>query len=195
MTFHSDSNLVAAVALIAIVGAFIVFFVQGSYCGVKKALLASSIFIGVYLTALVTVSLATPQKVVNVGESYCVDIWCIGIEKVTVTPQASQTVYRVDMRIFSDANRVMVSAGNAVPYLVDERGRRFPLLQDPSPAPFGATLTPGQSVRTSLIFATAPDARQLFLKADTGGGVPFWVRLYFGSDDSLLHKPTLLRVV
>lgn len=195
MIYHSDSNLGAAVAFIAILVVFIVFFVWGSYRGLAKALLASVAWLSIYLASLVTVSLVTPQNVVNVGESYCVDIRCLGIEKVSATTQASQTVYKLDVRIFSDANRVNVSAGNAVPYSVDERGRRFPLLQSAWPIPFSTSLSPGQSVRTSLTFATASDVKKLFLKADTGGGPPFWVRLYFGSDDSLLHKPTLLRVV
>jgi hypothetical protein len=61
--------------------------------------------------------------------------------------------------------------------------------------PFDVPLNPGQSVSTSLTFTTKADARQLFLTGDTGREPPFWVRLYFGNDDSLLHKRTLLRVV
>ena len=79
--------------------------------------------------------------------------------------------------------------------LVDERGRRFPLVQDLSVIPFDVSLDPGQLVKTSLTFVAAADARQLFLTGDTGGAPPFWVRLYLGSDDSLLYKRTLLRVL
>ena len=109
--------------------------------------------------------------------------------------QGSEIAYKVDVRIFSDANRVQTSAKGVSLYLVDERGRRFPLVRDPSVIPFDVALDPGQSVNTSLTFVAAGDARQLFLTGDTQGEPPFWVKLYFGSDDSLLHKRTLLRVL
>ena len=144
------------------------------------------------------VSLLTPQKIVNIGEGYCVDIRCIGIDKVNPTPRGQELVYKVDVHIFSDANRVKVSAKGGHLYLQDEHGRRFPMekVVDPSVIPFDVTLNPGQAVKTSLTFVVAADAHQLFLRGDSGDRpVPFWVRLYFGSDDSLLHKPTLLRVL
>jgi hypothetical protein len=79
---------------------------------------------------------------------------------VTPKPFGQETVYKVDVRIFSDV-----------------------------------TLEPGQSVTTSLTFVAAADARQLFLTGNTRSEPPFWVRLYFGSGDSLLRKRTLLRVL
>jgi hypothetical protein len=160
-----------------------------------KTLLACAALVATYTLAVIAVSLWTPQKIVRVGDSYCVDVWCIGIDAVTPKPFGQETVYKVYVRIFSDANRVRTSAKGASLYLVDERRRRFPLVKDPSVIPFDVTLEPGQSVTTSLTFVAAADARQLFLTGDTRSEPPFWVRLYFGSDDSLLHKRTLLRVL
>jgi hypothetical protein len=160
-----------------------------------KTLLASAALVAIYTLAVIAVSLRTPQKVVSAGDSYCVDIWCIGIDGVSQKPFGQEIVYKVDVRIFSDANSVETSAKGVSLYLVDERGRRFPLVKDPSVIPFDVTLYPGQSVKTSLTFVAAADAGQLFLTGDTHREPPFWVRLYFGSDDSLLHKRTLLRVL
>jgi hypothetical protein len=201
MVTHSDSNLGAAVALVVVLGVVILvlvsvaLIVSGKPRRAVKTLLASAALAAIYTAAVIAVSLRTPQKIVNAGDSYCVDIWCIGIDGVSPKPLGQEIVYKVDVRIFSDANRVKTSAKGASLYLLDERGRRFPLVKDPSAIPFDVTLDPGQSVKTSLTFVAAADARQLFLTGDARAEPPFWVRLYFGSDDSLLHKRTLLRVL
>jgi hypothetical protein len=201
VVIHSDSNLGATVALVVVSGAVILalasaaLIASGKSRRAVKTLLASAALVATYTLAVMAVSLRTPQTIVRAGDSYCVDVWCIGIDGVTPKPFGQETVYKVDVRIFSDANRVKTSAKGASLYLVDERGRRFPLVKDSSVIPFDVTLEPGQSVTTSLTFVAAADARQLFLTGDTRGEPPFWARLYFGSDDSLLHKRTLLRVL
>jgi hypothetical protein len=199
MVIHSDSNLGAALALAVVFGAFtmvpmsVALYASGKSRRALKTLLASAALLATYAVAVMAVSLCAPQKIVNVGDSYCVDIWCIGVAGVSPKPLGQQTVYKVDVRIFSDGGTT--SAKGASLYLVDERGRRFPLVNDSAAIPFDVTLNPGQSINTSLTFVTAADARQLFLTGDTQREPPFWVRLYFGSDDSLLHKRTLLRVL
>jgi hypothetical protein len=201
VVIHSDSNLGAAVALMVVLGAAIMvlasaaLIASGKSRRAVKTLLASAALVAIYTLAVIAVSLWTPQKIVSAGESYCVDIWCIEIDGVSPKPLGQEIVYKVDVRIFSDANRVKTSAKGESLYLLDERGRRFPLVKDPAAIPFDVTLDPGQSVKTSLTFVAAADARQLFLTGDAGREPPFWVRLYFGSDDSLLHKRTLLRVL
>jgi hypothetical protein len=69
---------------------------------------------------------------VNNGDSYCADIWCIGIDKVTAIPRGGETIYKLAVHIFSDANRVATNAKGASLYLFDEKGRRFPLVYDAS---------------------------------------------------------------
>jgi hypothetical protein len=201
VVIHSDSSPGAAVALGVVLGAVIlvlasaVLIASGKSRWAVRTLLACAALVATYTLAVIAVSMRTPQKIVRVGDSYCVDVWRIGIDGVSPKPFGQETVYKVDVRIFSDANHVKASARGASLYLVDDRGRRFPLVKDPSVIPFDVTLEPGQSVKTSLTFVAAADARQLFLTGDTGGEPPFWARLYFGSDDSLLHKRTLLRVL
>ena len=80
-------------------------------------------------------------KVLLVGDSYCMDIWCISIESVNTMPRGAEIVYKVDVRIFSDANTVKTSARGASVYLLDERGRRFELTNDPSVIPIDAPLS------------------------------------------------------
>jgi hypothetical protein len=146
-----------------------------------------------YTALTIIVSLLAPRKIVNPGQSYCVDIWCISVQNVTRTPLGQDTVYKADLRIFSDADTVKTSAKGQLLYLVDEHGRRYPLIADPSVPPCDTELSPGQSVNTSLTFITAADAQQLFLKGD---GPSLWIKKFFlGDDSALLHRPTLVRVL
>ena len=146
-----------------------------------------------YTALTILVSLLLPQKVVNPGQSYCVDSWCIGIQNVTRTALGQSVAYKADVRIFSDLNRGTTSAKGASLYLVDERGRRFPLVPDPALIPFDTELSPKQSVDTSLTFLVAADAQHLALQGD---GRALWITKFFIGDDSAwLHRPTLIRVL
>jgi hypothetical protein len=152
-----------------------------------------SIFALGYTALTIVVSLLLPQKVVNPGQSYCVDSWCIGIQNVTKTALGQTVAYKADVRIFSDLNSGITSAKGASLYLVDERGRRFPLVQDPSVIPFDTELSPKQSVDTSLTFLVAADAQHLALRGD---GPSLWIAKFFiGDDSAILHRPTLIRVL
>jgi hypothetical protein len=199
MVIHSDSFMgvilpfmvVLAVVVLVLTSAGLLAF--GKFRRMAKTLKALVGLVAVYVLALIGVSLLSPQKIGNAGQAYCMDIWCIGIEKVSPMPGTSEITYKVDVRIFSDANTVKTSGKGFSLFLVDERGRRFPMLKDPSVVPFDLSLDPGQSVNTSLTFVTPANARELFLTVDAP---VFWgARLCFACDGSLLHKPTLLRVL
>jgi len=200
MVIHSDSNLGAVLGFMIVFASFTAVSISAVLClsgRSRRALitfLASAAMIGTYTLAVIAASLLSPGKIVNIGDSYCEDLWCIGVTGVSHQPLGRETLYKLDVRIFSDANRVPTSAKGASLYLMDEHGRRFPLVDDRAAVPYYVTLNPGQSIRTSLTFVAAADARQLFLTGDAGPP-PFWGKLYFGSDDSLLHKRTLLRVL
>src|SRR5262245_44922581 len=206
MVLHSDSELGALLTLLVLFAGFValcasaVLLVSRKFRSSLNALLVSAAIVGFYVLAVLAVSILTPQTIVNIGDSYCMDIWCIGIDKVAAMPRGDEIVYKVDVRIFSDANSVETSAKGAAVYLLDDRGRRFELLNDPSVIPFDTPLAPRQSIRTTLTFAAAADSRQLFLPCGSHHigeepSVPFWVKLYFGSDAGFLHKQTMLRVL
>jgi hypothetical protein len=150
-----------------------------------------------YVAMTMAVSLLTPQAIVNPGQAYCNDNWCISIRSVTRTQLAHETVYRAEARIFSDVNSTVKTSGKGLSlYLLDEHNRRFPLFADRTVTPFDVELNPGQSVDTSLTFHTPADAQQLYLKVDWPGNrlVNVLVKFVIGNDRSLFHRPTLLRV-
>jgi hypothetical protein len=199
MVIHSDSFVgvmlpfVVALAVVVLVLTSAGMLAFGKFRRGAKALRALAGLVAGYVAILMAVSLLTPQKIGSPGQAYCKDIWCIGIERVNPMPVKNEIAYKVDVRIFSDVNTVKTSGKGFSLFLVDERGRRFQMVKDPSAIPFDLSLDPGQSVNTSLTFVTAADARELFLTVDSP---LFWgARLCFACDGSLLHKPTLLRVL
>jgi hypothetical protein len=199
MVIHSDLFVgvmlpfVVALAVVVLVLTSAGMLAFGKFRLMAKTLQALAGLVTVYVFALIGVSLLTPPKIGIAGQAYCMDIWCIGIEKVSPMPARNEITYKVDVHIFSDANTVRTSGKGFSLFLVDERGRRFPMLKDSSVIPFDLSLDPRQSVNTSLTFVTPADARELFLTVESP---IFWgARLCFACDGSLLHKPTLLRVL
>ena len=143
MVIHSDSvgmmlPFVVAFLVLTSVG----MLAQGKFRQGAKALRALAGLVAVYVVVVMAVSLLTPQKIGSAGQAYCMDIWCIGIEKVSPIPARNQIAYKVDVRIFSDAETVKTSGKGFSLFLVDERGRRFPMVKDPSVIPFDLSLDP-----------------------------------------------------
>jgi hypothetical protein len=181
----AGSALTLVVALMAVAGRE--FRLAGRIFGWWSA------FILAYTALTIVVSLLLPQKVVNPGQAYCVDSWCIRIQNVTRTSLGQNVTYKADVRIFSDLNTGTTGARGASLYVVDERGRRFPLVPDPAVVPFDTELSPKQSIDTSLTFLVAADAQHLSLRGDGPG---LWISKFFIGDDSAwLHRPTLIRVL
>jgi NAD(P)-dependent dehydrogenase (short-subunit alcohol dehydrogenase family) len=84
----------------------------------------------------------------NRGDSFCYDIWCIGVTSVTPSAETGNAVYKVDVHIFSDAGSGGKIHGKMNLFLVDDHGRRFPLLPDPSVTPFTRDLAPQEGIDT-----------------------------------------------
>jgi hypothetical protein len=154
---------------------------------------ASAGVFAAYMGAVVVISLLTPRTIVSIGDGYCYDIWCIGVQQVNAAPRGENVAYTVDLRIFSDANHVQTSREKDSLYVLDEQGRRFPLAQDASVIPLDVSVGPGESVYTSVTFLAPANARKLYLTADYS--IAPWVPLYLGSDISPFHRRTLLRLV
>lgn len=203
LTLHSDSGLGAMLGFFAVLLAVLMLLASAALCFGRKFREAGKLAgvalggLAVYALAVSAVSLLTPRTIVSIGDSYCFDNWCIGVQKVTASPQGGSVRYQALVRIFSDTDQETVSARGATVYLLDEQGRRFPLVADPSVTSFDGPIPPRQSVDTALTFLAAADARHLYLTGDGPGvGLPFlWVSLYLGSDTSLFHRRTLLRVL
>ena len=54
---------------------------------------------GSYMAALILVSLLSPAKVVSVGDSYCWDLWCVGVQQVNKSQQGQNILYTADVAL------------------------------------------------------------------------------------------------
>jgi hypothetical protein len=152
-----------------------------------------------YLGALTLTSLLTPATIVNIGDRYCMDIWCIGVNQVNAAQQGKDILYtaNVGISVFSShSHHFPAEQAQDFFYVVDDQGRRYPLLRDVSFGDTNVTVNPGESVASSVAFRAPQDARKLYLAGNDDGEVHLpWVYLYFGSDISLFHRHALLRIL
>jgi hypothetical protein len=150
-----------------------------------------------YFGGVVLVSLVTPRTIVSIGDSYCWDLWCVGIQNVNTTPQGQNILYTAEVSLFVDsatAQLELTDQPKQFPfYVMDEQRRRFPVLAHSTLGHATVTVKPGESVKSSLTFLAPVNEGSLYLTGDIGA--PLWVRLYFGSDLNPFHRRTLLRVV
>jgi hypothetical protein len=170
---------------------------DGNFRDAARAGQVCAVIMVPYLTALVLVSLLTPRTVVNIGDSYCYDLWCIGVNQVDATPRGRNIRYDVRVTAFVDSShthRLPVSEATSFFYMLDDQGRAYDLLRDASFIGADVTVQPGETVKSSFAFLARGDARKLYLVGSDYGWLP-WVYLYFGSDFSLFHRPPLLRIL
>jgi hypothetical protein len=228
MIVHSDSDLGVLLTILLTLAAGIAFLTSVVMAWDGKLRSAAKVAGGTlaailgWILIVTSISFISPQMIVNIGDTYCEDIRCIGIDEVHAESRGSETIYKLDAHLFSDANTVKVSFGNVSFNLVDEQGRRFPMIpsNDNSPsAPYDTYIEPKQSIKTSLTFAAASDAKRLFLietprpvieggnKPSVGKNPPEWAKpvmpligawfylASLGNDASPFHKQTMLRVL
>jgi hypothetical protein len=150
-----------------------------------------------YLAALTLASLLTPATVVNIGDSYCMDIWCLGINQVNATPRSQDILYTAEVAISvysKHPHRFPAKQATDLFYVLDDQGRRYPL-KEASFVDADVTVQPGEPLRSSFEFSAPPSARRLYLAGNDDGVMHLpWVYLYFGSDISLFHRRALLRI-
>jgi hypothetical protein len=111
---------------------------------------ACAVIIVPYLAALTLVSLLTPGTIVNIGDSYCYDLWCLGVKQVNATPKGQDTLYTAEVRIFVDSKHphyLLAQQAKGFFYVLDDQGRRYPLLREPHSSPQSRTTGGSDQVR------------------------------------------------
>jgi hypothetical protein len=145
----------------------------------------------IYFGVVIVVSIASPQRVLQVGEPRCFDDWCLCVETVQSVPAEDTVRYTVGLRVFSRARHVSQRARDSAVYLTDDQGRRYDPLPDPRAIPLRVLLQPQQSVRTVRVFELPADARGVGLAVDHSG---FPGDIIIGDDSSLFHRRTIIRL-
>ena len=147
-----------------------------------------------YLSIVVVVALFSPQRILDIGDPWCFDDWCLSVENVSRTPAPPRVSYDVSLRIFSQARRVSQRAQGAWIYVIDRRGNRYAPEPDPSGVPLDVLLQPGDSITTSRVFKLPAAAGGLGLITGHGGPGCFPSCFIIGDDASLFHKRTFVRL-
>jgi len=148
----------------------------------------------VYVAIVAVVALLAPQRVLNVGDPWCFDDWCLSVEKVTRTAAPARVTYNVSLLIFSRARRVSQRALGAWVYLIDGLGNRYAPESDASEVPLDVLLQPAESVRTSRVFRVPAEAGAGELGLITGHGPCCISTFIIGDEGSLFHKRTFIRL-
>src|SRR5262245_30302344 len=113
MVIHSDSGLGLLLAVLVTIAAVVVpllmcigFAIDRNYRGVAKLMLAALGAMAGWAVIVGFVSAVTPRTIVKLGDSYCVDIVYIGIDKVSKEMSGERLLYKLDVHLFSEANTV-----------------------------------------------------------------------------------------
>ena len=162
-----------------------------------------------YAAVLVSVSLFSPERVLTMHQDRCFDDWCLSVERVVQQPtvgvaptvvRAHGAFYLVTVRVSSQAKATSQRALDAQVSLLDARGQRF----DPS-APgqqaldatgqggqtLSSELAPGGSFTRTIVFDLPKGSSHLALVVMHG---QFPDLLVIGSEQSFLHKPTIIEL-
>lgn len=183
--------VVAAVGLVSVMLAQ-----DGQSRAAKMARRISGGVVCGYFAAVVVVSLLTPKTIVSIGDSYCWDMWCVGIQDVNGAQEGQDVRYTAQVSVFADSHseqRVPADQAKQFFYVMDDQGNRFPILREASFANANVIVKPGESVKSTLAFVVPAKVRKLYLTGDMSA--PLWVRLYLGSDLAPFHRRTLLRIL
>jgi hypothetical protein len=95
------------------------------------------IFVAVYLGIVILVSLASPRRVLNVGDEQCWDDWCLTVTDVRRTPHESANKFLVTIRMSSRARRAAQRGRGTQVYLMD--GQAGDMIQSPIQTPYLST--------------------------------------------------------
>jgi hypothetical protein len=203
LVFHQDSNaggwagLLLFLPAVAVCLRLLFALNDRKFHEVGRVGRVCAVIVVSYLAAVVLVSLLTPVTVVNIGDSYCYDLWCLGVNQVNASLRGQDILYTADVRIFADSShphQIPAEYAKDFFYVLDDRGRRYPLLREASFVDADVTVRPGESVKSSLAFSAPLNARKLYLMGKGRLYLP-WLYMYFGSDVSLFHRRPLLRIL
>ena len=131
--------------------------------------------ISLYLATLMAVSIATPVRVLRVGDAQCSDDWCITVATVRRPAEGTGRPYEIDFELSSRARGVWQREKGLIAYLVGERGTRFDPLPDPRQLPFEVLLSPGQKLTAMRRFQVPEHAGRLNLVVTREGIQMGWL--------------------
>jgi hypothetical protein len=175
----------------------------------RRTLIALGGYVLLYMLALVSVAALSPQRTLAMGQQRCFDDWCIAAVAASQQPEvgdaptlavAQGRFVIVTVRVSSHARAISQRELGAQLYLVDGAGRRYAAstagqraldATGQSGQPLDTLLAPSGSFVHTAVFDVPSDASQLALVVAHGA---FPGAIIIGDDQSLFHRPTLMRL-
>lgn len=152
----------------------------------------------VYIAISVVVSAARPARIIEQGQNWCFDDWCVAVEGVHRRPSTNgqEVTVTTDVRIYNAA-RLPEGARGFWAYLRDERDRHYV----PTPGAWQniviERVPPREFARTSIDFVVPKGIREFGFVTGHGGGGPCGFLpslLEIGQGGCLFHRPNMIRV-
>ena len=122
--------LLVLISLVTLITAAVI-ALRGRLARSLRILRRFAICAAVYVAIVAVVGAFSPQRVIQVGDPWCFDDWCLSVESVSRTPAAPLVAYHVSLRIFSEARRISQRAKGAWIYVIDSHGNQY--APDPDP--------------------------------------------------------------
>lgn len=197
--------IVLATAIILLV--VLINLLRKRFAQTGRLILYYGLGLTLYFAVLVTVSLASPQRVVALKETRCFDDWCLAVDGVKFVDNLNGVkpdgvFYVVTLQISNQARGRSQRAGSVAIHLFDDKGIRYDLSAKGQSAleaqqgmipPLTATIEIGQSIITYQVFDLPVDAHDVVLTVEHPVGFsPGW--LIIGDENSLFHKQTIVRL-
>jgi hypothetical protein len=203
------------VLLLAVLGCLLALFslfyflIRRQWTSARRVSLALGFFLVLYAVVLLSVSLLSPQQTLAIHQDRCFDDWCLSVERVMQRPSVGASpmivaargeFYLVTVRVSSRAKAITQRALDAQVSLLDASSQRY----DPSPSgqqaldatgqggqSLSSELTPGGSFTRTIVFDLPKGSSHLALVVIHG---LFPDLLVIGSEQSFLHKPTIIEL-
>ena len=206
-------TLFDAILILAVLGCVVAlltvgyFLVRRKFRRAKRVLLALTSFPVVYAIVLVSVSLFSPQQVLAMHQDHCFDDWCISVEQAVQQPTIGSAPMLlhppgmfdlVTVRVSSQARgisqrvvdvQVSLLDGQGQHYNPDQTAQRVLDVSGQGGRPLTSLLAPGGSFTRTIVFEVSKGASHLALVVNHG---LFPEVLVIGSEQSFLHKPTIV---
>jgi hypothetical protein len=164
--------------------------ILGRFAKALRILRNWAICFAIYMAIVFTVGLATPQRILQMGEDRCNDDWCLAVKHV----EHQGSNYTLTLQISSRAKRVSQREKGVNVLLVDSQGRRFSPAPDPAAVPFDVLLQPGEAVETKRWYTLPGDSRDVGVVVAHEGSYCFPGCFIIGDEANPLHKRTIVPV-
>ncbi|MFO0861046.1 MAG: hypothetical protein U0570_10845 [Phycisphaerales bacterium] len=153
----------------------------------------SAVLVIGYLAIVAAAGIASPQRVIAMGEEQRWDDWCVTVDSVHRQKLAGVNVYDVALTLHNRAHRAAQSAPRgSTAYVLDQKGRRFDAEPFAADAALDARLAPDEIRTVHRIFRLPDNAQAPGLVVTHGGTFP---ALFIIRDSmSLGHKPNIIRL-